>query len=522
MAKIHILDCTLRDGGYCNQWKFGYKNKEKIITNLEIAGIDLIECGYLSNRVSYDKDSTQFRALKDVNQLFKKKNNNNYILMVNYGEYDIDEIPAYSGSGVAGIRVAFHKKDMIEALAYCRTLKMKNYKVFVQPMVSMAYSDMEFIEMINYVNQIKPYAFYIVDSFGMMKKKSLLRLFYMVEHNLENEICIGFHSHNNLQLAYSNAQSLIETQTQRELIIDASVYGMGRGAGNLNTELFAEYLNEYADGSYQIKPLLQIIDESLNDFYKINSWGYSLARYLSAKYEVHPNYASFLEDKNTLTLEAMDEILSSISQENKYCFNKEYIEMLYVSYMEESINEQKNIDDIKSIIANKKVLLIAPGKNAEKYTASIKTFLKQKDAIGISINFKSEYAEYLFVSNLIRYRNLESKWNSKCIVTTNIHAKDVLCQIEYEKLIADEKTVYDNAGLMAIKLMILLGKNEVYLAGFDGYSHNPEDNYVADFKRMIMKNSIIDAMNLGMKKMLRTYGKQIAIKYITNSIYNEE
>lgn len=68
----------------------------------------------------------------------------------------------------------------------------------------------------------------------------------MIEHNLEKDIQIGFHSHNNMQLAYSNAQKLITVQTNRSLIIDSSVYGMGRGAGNLNTELFVEYLNDNA------------------------------------------------------------------------------------------------------------------------------------------------------------------------------------------------------------------------------------------------------------------------------------
>lgn len=120
----------------------------------------------------------------------------------------------------------------------------KGYKVFVQPMVSLNYTDEEFLSLIQLVNHIKPYAFYIVDSFGMMNKKNLIRLFYLVEHNLDESIWIGFHSHNNKQLAYSNAQCLIDTQTARNLIIDSSIFGMGRGAGNLNTELIVEYLND--------------------------------------------------------------------------------------------------------------------------------------------------------------------------------------------------------------------------------------------------------------------------------------
>lgn len=120
-------------------------------------------------------------------------------------------------------------------------------------MVTLSYSDEEFLKLIRQVNEFMPYAFYIVDSFGMMKGKDLTRLFYMIEHNLSEEISIGFHSHNNMQLAYSNAQTLINVRSNRNLIIDSSVYGMGRGAGNLNTELFVDYLNENYGTHYKLE-----------------------------------------------------------------------------------------------------------------------------------------------------------------------------------------------------------------------------------------------------------------------------
>ena len=144
----------------------------------------------------------------------------------------------------------------MDALKLCEEIKAKGYLVFVQAMVSMAYSDEEFLEMIRVVNTLKPYAFYIVDSFGMMKGKDLTRLFYMVEHNLNDSIWIGFHSHNNMQLAYSNAQSLTMMQTERNLIIDSSIYGMGRGAGNLNTELLLEHLNLFYGTDYKISSVV--------------------------------------------------------------------------------------------------------------------------------------------------------------------------------------------------------------------------------------------------------------------------
>lgn len=523
MNKVQILDCTLRDGGYCNKWEFGEKNKKTILNGLLNANINIIECGYLTQNMIPDEASTKFTSLNEVNKLIEYVGVKCfYVIMINYGEYDIAKIPKRSLGMIEGIRVAFHKKDANEALLYCKNLKDKGYKVFVQPMISMNYSDIEFINIINKVNEIKPYAFYIVDSFGMMKRKNLLHLFYMVEHNLDKEIWIGFHSHNNLQLAFSNAQCLVETQTQRRLIIDSCVYGMGRGAGNLNTELFADYLNEYASGDYKIKPLLQIIDEVLNYFYKISDWGYSLSRYLSATYALHPNYAVYLEDKNTLTLEAMDEILSEIDGEKKAIYDKNYIEKLYVKYMRNQNDKQDDLEKLKLAFRGKNIVLIAPGKSIEGCKKQIKSFALKNNAIIISINFDTEYSDYIFISNLRRYRDLDLKKLDKCIITTNIKDDKAFAQVDYKFLVVSNDGVEDNAGLMAIKLMVLLNKKSIYLAGFDGYSHNSEENYSSYSKKLITKAEVADRINGGMKAAINCFKKQIKIEFITQSIYNEE
>ena len=267
MSKIQVLDCTLRDGGYCNNCRFGFDNEKKIVHGLIEANIDIIECGFLMNTVKYDKDVTKFTSIKEAARIIpRNKEGKIFVMLTDYGKYHLEDLPEYDGTSVDGLRVAFHKKNRLAALDECKKIKAKGYKIFVQAMVSLSYTDEEFLDLIHRVNELEPYAFYIVDSFGMMKRKDLIRLFYLVEHNLKEKIKIGFHSHNNMQLAYSNAQSLVDLHSDRELIIDSSVYGMGRGAGNLNTELFVQYLNDNADGNYDIKPLLSIIDEILNEF----------------------------------------------------------------------------------------------------------------------------------------------------------------------------------------------------------------------------------------------------------------
>lgn len=172
MNEIHVLDCTLRDGGYCNQWKFGAGNIIKIVSGLAAANIDVTECGYLSERAVYDRDSTRYSSFSEINKIVPQdKNGKLYVAMINYGEYDIRSVPERVDLGLDGIRVAFHKNDSDAAIVYCRQLMQKGYRVFVQPMVSMGYTDIEFLSLIRKINEINPYAFYIVDSFGTMKKR---------------------------------------------------------------------------------------------------------------------------------------------------------------------------------------------------------------------------------------------------------------------------------------------------------------------------------------------------------------
>lgn len=518
MNKIHILDCTLRDGGYCNEWRFGRKNIGKIILGLSEGGTDIIECGFLTDRVRFDPDVTKFNSIDQVNAIIPEQAVSSlFVVMTNYGEYNFNSLPVYSGNGVCGIRLAFHKKDADSALDTARIITEKGYRLFLQPMVSLCYSDEEFLSLIKKANTLRPYAFYIVDSFGEMKRKDLIRLFYIVEHNLNEQIQIGFHSHNNMQLAYSNAQHLVELQTTRNLIIDSSVYGMGRGAGNLNTELFTEYLNECRQCSYDIKPLLNIIDAVLDSFYQQKNWGYSLPNYLSALHSAHPNYAFYLDEKKTLTVEGMNEIFLRMDEKKKYEFDKQYIENLYLQFMGTSRVQEKHKSELLELLKGKKVLLIAPGKSASEEKDIISEYAKTSDAIVISINYDYPFynTKFVFISNMRRFREYPKQNRDKCIITSNIICDEVYLQTNYKELLNDIEIVKDNAGLMAVKFLMQYGVSKILLAGIDGYSHDMTDNYANETMSVISRPSRLDAMNKGITEVLRKYMKKVDIEFLT-------
>lgn len=519
MEHVRILDCTLRDGGYCNQWKFGFQNIRKILTGLQESGIDIIECGFLTDKVKYEKNTTQYNTLAELSEFIpKEKRNKLYVVMVNYGEYDISKLADYDGTNIDGIRVAFHKKDLAGAIEYCKKIKEKGYLVFVQAMVSLSYTDEEFLELIQICNQLEPYSFYIVDSFGVMKTKDLIRLFYMVENNLKTNIYIGYHSHNNLQLAYANAQALVDIQTKRDIIIDSSIFGMGRGAGNLNTELFIQYLNDNIGTNYQVKPLLKVMDEALNNIYMENYWGYSLPNYLSAIHNCHPTYASYLDERKTLTVEDLDEIFSIMEETKKNSFDQKYADQIYERYMEtgEEEIEEDRLEELKKQLKNKKVLIIAPGKSVETEKEKVIACAKE-GAVAISINFDYSYIEtdYIFLSNLRRYQELDKSKLKKTIVTSNIPAKQVYLKTDYESLLNENNKVKDNASLLLIKYLIQLGVKEIQIAGIDGYGNDSRENYANQEMVFITNKKVYQEMNQGICDMLKEFKKQIKIDFVT-------
>lgn len=529
MRKIKILDCTLRDGGYVNNWGFGEESILKIINKLNKANIDMIECGFIKNK-SYEIGSTVFDSVERVNEIFSNSIKDFKLLaMINYGQYDINDIPKYNDNFlIKGIRVAFHKEEVKEALGYCRQIKEKGYKVFVQPMSTISYNDIEILSMIKEVNDINPYAIYIVDSFGVMKKNDLLRLFYLIDNNLNKNISLGYHSHNNIQLAFSNAQQLCDIHTERNLIIDSSVFGMGRGAGNLNTELFVEHYNNNFEKKYEIYPLLEIIDQELNKIYAENYWGYSLPHYLSANNNCHPNFATYLANKNTLTINSINQILSRIPENKKSNFDKQYVEKLYQEYQKNDIDDEKTKERLIDEFKDKNIVILAPGKSLKEYNKDIRKYINDNSII-ININFKSEEypVDYIFFSNERRYLDYienSNKDNEKIIISSNLKKEvDVKNEyiINYNSLLNDNEIIYDNATLMFINFLIRCDYKNVYIAGFDGYVLNEKDSYIdpnmahgTQAKDLIIRNEEIS-------KKIKELDKKIRIKFITPTNYQK-
>ena len=141
---ISILDCTLRDGGYMNNWNFKFEHIIKILKSLNSVKIDIIELGYLKNS-STGQNSTLFPNIDALKQYSVLLSDVKKVAMINLGDWDIRDLEQ-NNKLIDGIRLAFHKKDLNIAIEQAKIIKNLGYELYFQPMVSKAYSDIEFLK----------------------------------------------------------------------------------------------------------------------------------------------------------------------------------------------------------------------------------------------------------------------------------------------------------------------------------------------------------------------------------------
>lgn len=480
MSTVKILDCTLRDGGYINNWEFGRDSIKGIINNLEDAKIDVIECGFL-RAVEYNEESSVFSSVKQIkNFISPKKDGVMYVAMIELHEYRSDLLSDYESDGVDGIRLTFRKKEWETAKKVASEIMKKGYKVFIQPVGTCTYSDDDLMSLIKDVNVLKPYGFYLVDTLGMMYLHDIRRLFYLIDNNLSQSICIGFHSHNNLQLSFSNAQEMVRLSRRRTIIIDSSVYGMGRGVGNLATELFAEYLNDYLGQHYFIIPILNIADKYLSSIYLRQRWGYDLPYFISATIKCHPNYASYLMKKQTLSIENIEKILSLIPINERDEYNESLIGKLYFDFQNYSIEDNESVRKLENLINKRDVLIIGLGSSIGKNKELIARTAKEKSLFIISTNFitKDFELDAVFFSNEKRIKNIEKTDRVNLLGTSNLISlmPSGSLVFDYSSLLG-EGNASDNVGAMLIRVLKKAKVQKIYLAGFDGFDVDSLDNY---------------------------------------------
>lgn len=329
MSKISILDCTLRDGGYVNNWEFGKENISYIRNKLDEIKADVLELGFMRNE-PFKADRSIFNSTSQVSELISKKREGTvYSVLVEMANYfPLELLAPRSENGPELIRYSFWMRCIDEAFEYASQIVNKGYLLGVQPTRVEQYSEKQFAEMCSKFSKLNPFAIYIVDTFGLLTKEQLIKYARIADEYVGDKIKIGYHAHNNMQQAFSNATTFAELDLNHDIIIDASVNGIGRGAGNLNLEIIANYINSFHGGDYQLKSAFDIWDYCLKDVYSKYPWGCNQEYFITAANQCNPNYALYLMKKN-LSVSQFSEIISAISGDDKFLYSNEKAENFY-------------------------------------------------------------------------------------------------------------------------------------------------------------------------------------------------
>ncbi len=327
---IKLLDCTLRDGGYINSWNFGFENIKYIIESLTKANIDFIELGYL-NPLNDDENKSIFKNIETIKEVLPDNHKSSkFLAMCDVAQVSPKDITNYSGESIDGLRIVFYKHQISEALALCEKSLEAGYLTFMQPMVSIDYTLFEYENLIKQICLLNPHGIAIVDSFGYMNSDDFRKYFAIIDTIAASNLIIGFHSHNNMHLAFNCAKDILNYKTNRTLLIDSSICGMGRGAGNLNAEIIAQYYNCTLGRKYDLEFILDILSEIIEPLRSSYKWGYTPYYFLTAIFECHPNFATYLlEEHPKLSVNEFSTYLKALPSEMKTKCKKPYVLELY-------------------------------------------------------------------------------------------------------------------------------------------------------------------------------------------------
>lgn len=534
MKNIQILDCTLRDGGRIINCAFPNEEIKDIAKKLTEARIDIVEVGFLRDKkkVEYNGNSTFFTDVDQITPFLKRNPNTIYVAFIDYGMYDFNTLKNFDGNSIDGIRFGFtkadyaaHKDDIINC---ANIIKRKGYKLFIQGVNSLNYSDREILELVDIINQVSPYSFGIVDTYGAMYIDDVDRIYGLIDNNMNEDIHINFHSHNNYQLSFAFAQEVIKlSKGTRNVIIDSTLGGMGKVAGNLNTELIVDYLVRKLRFSYEFETILDLIDEYIHKYASKYTWGYSIPAMMAGIYKAHPNNIIYLLDKFRLETKDIGNILSMIDPITRQRYDYNNIENLYTEYVADKIDDYDTINKLKNFVDGRKILVIAPGSSLNTCHDIIQKYIDDNKPFIISVNFVADYpSSFAFFGNQKRYNKLyEKRINRNVIISSNIknsEPSDFI--VNYHSLINRGYKYFENSTVMLLNLLNRLNPKKISIAGFDGFTKEEKNNYYDNSFQNYRRISEFDLLNKDISNMLTDIlGKLInvcKVEFITPSLYS--
>ncbi len=505
---INIIDCTIRDGGHINKWQFDDYLVKSSYFAASKGQVDYFEIGYKNDENV--KELGPYGYCKDgyVASLFKHSTNCKLLAMIDAGKFTEHDIPDrdQAKTSICGIRVASYPYEAEKAIRLVEKFHGKGYEVFLNLMASSEWTDADLRILRDWGNKHVLKAVYFADSFGAYIPTDITA--YIRKLKGLGFASIGFHAHNNLQMAFANT---IQAVAGGATFIDASIYGMGRGAGNLPVEILLSYLFTQGYKKYNVVPYLDVIERFYLDLFEKYRWGYSLESLMGGVRNVHPYYVAELFKSNNYTIEEVWDILGSIKEQCPISYSSDKLndalkQRFYFPTSDEAKRVVQEVEGNIKIIAasdaftlnglsianihkNRKAVIIANGASIMRHEDQIKRLISQENAITIGCNnlknlYQPTYHLFLSKKKFLKYM-LSINPNSTLIIPTffgrKIIADNYGGRYEYIQInsVSDlnspsidgikQQIVYLNVGISAILTAYQMGASEILACGMDGY-----------------------------------------------------
>lgn len=352
--KIKLLDCTIRDGGYLNNWEFSDDEVLDCYKAVTEADYEYFEIGFRTNRkLLENKGKWCYSAEDDINNIFKKYNGCKIVVMAKIGTVTIDDFIKKDKSNVTMVRVLLARATLDNGIqkSYYNKLDVRKAKTFCQKLIDYGYevcmnfgcgdiiNDDEIKIIASEFHNVKINALYLADTYGGFNTYNVpiqLHKFYSEFNEYKSNIPFGFHCHNNNEDALSKTTTAIYHGCT---MIDSCIGGLGRGAGNLKSEQLMAYL--YTDKTEYIKriaPLIVYFDKHIlskieyQKNYHINSHPYYM---ISSVLSLHPNYITEILSMNTNVEQDIELIINLdkyTKENNEKNYNKNLIKNFYYNF----------------------------------------------------------------------------------------------------------------------------------------------------------------------------------------------
>ncbi|ARN76540.1 hypothetical protein BST97_00155 [Nonlabens spongiae] len=269
---MKILDCTLRDGGYYTNWDFDNGLVDLYLQSLEHLPVEYLEVGYRSKPLPGYLGKYFYLPLPVLKEL-KSKSSKKLVVILNEKDVraaDAEELLLPVKNYVTMVRMAIDPKNFKRALELAQKIKELGFEVAFNVMYMSTWKEeKEFLDLLDKVDGVADY-FYMVDSYGGVYPEDVKETIALVRS--KTGVRLGFHGHNNLEMALANTLVAIEQGVD---IVDATITGMGRGAGNLKTELLLSSLQAKNQLNFDYNELAKVVD-AFSDLHKQHDWGTSL------------------------------------------------------------------------------------------------------------------------------------------------------------------------------------------------------------------------------------------------------